>query len=61
MPLLSKLIMQICMYTASTTCVEDLHICVRDTFQINFWDELTPEQEIQLPYMLQYCEIERER
>ena len=61
MPLLSKLIMQLCIYSANPTCVEQIHICVRDVFQINFWDELTPEQEIKLPYQIEYCEGEMVR
>lgn len=60
MPLISQLIMQICMLTASPTCVREMHVCMRDTFEVNFWDEFTTEEELRLPYQLQYCEIERE-
>lgn len=59
MPLLSEIIMSICMVTSDPTCIERLHVCVRDTFEINFFDTLSKDQEATLPYMVQYCEIER--
>lgn len=61
MPLLSKLIMQICMANPGPTCVEDMHVCMRDVFAVNFWDELSPEEEIKLPYQIEYCEGEMKR
>lgn len=59
MPLLSELIIQICMLTADQKCVETLHVCMRDTFEINFYDTLTKEEEQFLPLQLKYCEAER--
>ena len=48
MPLISKLIMNLCLAYTSPTCVEELHVCMRDDFQVNFWDELSPEEEKEL-------------
>lgn len=61
MPLVSKLIMQLCMYSTNPTCIETIHVCMRDTFEINFWDTLSPEEEIRLPYQIEYCEGEMKR
>ena len=57
MPLISKLIMNLCLAYTSPTCVEELHVCMRDDFQVNFWDELSPEEEKELPWKLRYCEV----
>jgi len=59
MPILSQIIINICMLTADPKCSETLHVCVRDTFKINFFDTLTEKQEHALPFMVNYCEAER--
>lgn len=60
MPLLSKLIMQICMANPGPTCVEEMHVCMRDTFAVNFWDELDRPAKAILPWQLVYCNTEQE-
>jgi hypothetical protein len=57
---LSILIMNFCLMKPDIKCVEQMHVCVRDVFEINFWDELTPDEESKLPLMIQYCDIERQ-
>ena len=60
MNLLSILIINLCTLDSDPKCVEKLHVCVRDTFEINFFDELTEAQEAILPYQIKYCDIERQ-
>lgn len=60
MPLLSQLIMNICMMSADPNCVEKLHVCMRDTFEVNFWDELDRPAKAILPWQLVYCNTEQE-
>lgn len=43
------------MLTTTPNCVEQLHVCMRDTFQVNFFDELTIAQEYLLPKQLEWC------
>lgn len=64
MPYMSELIIQVCMGlgTLSTSmtpsCPEQMHVCMRDTFQINFWDELDQSKKDVLPLQLAYCRAE---
>jgi predicted thioesterase len=56
MNLLSQLIMHTCMFYDSQTCVQDLHYCVRDNFQVEWFEELTKNEELLTPLMIQFCE-----
>jgi hypothetical protein len=56
MNLLSKLIFNLCMVTVDQNCVERLHVCMRDNFQVNFYDDLTWQRELVLPVQLQWCQ-----
>lgn len=60
MPLMSKLIIQICLTSPNPTCVVDLHVCMRDVFEVNFWDELDRPAKAILPWQLVYCNTEQE-
>ena len=60
MPLLSQLIINICMMSADPKCVETMHVCMRDTFNVNFWDELDRPAKAILPWQLVYCNTEQE-
>lgn len=55
MNLLSVIIMNICMLSSDQKCVEKLHVCVRDNFNINFYDDLTWQQELVLPVQIEWC------
>ena len=55
MNLISQLIMQVCMLASSPDCVETLHVCMRDEFKINFFDELTWQEELVLPVQIEWC------
>ena len=51
MNLISQLIMQ----ASSPDCVETLHVCMRDEFKINFFDELAWQEELVLPVQIEWC------
>jgi len=61
MPLMSKMIMEICIALGtlgtdmSPSCVEKMHVCMRDVFEVNFWDELDRPEKAILPFQLTYC------
>lgn len=55
MNLLSILILELCLSSTRPNCVEVLHVCVRDKFQVNFFDKLTWQQELVLPVQIQWC------
>lgn len=38
-------------------CVEQMHVCMRDKFEINFFDDLTWQQELVLPAQIEWCDL----
>lgn len=61
MPLLSILIMNLCTLNQDAKCVETMHVCMRDNFSVNFYDDLTWQQELVLPVQVEWCEEEKLR
>lgn len=57
MNLLSILIMNLCLMKPDIKCVEQIHICMRDNFQVQFFDTLTWQQEIVLPAQIEWCDL----
>lgn len=56
MTLLSVLIMNLCTIVQDGKCVEKMHVCMRENFNLNFYDELTWQQELVLPVQIKWCE-----
>lgn len=56
MPLISEIIMAICMASNVDKCVEKMHVCMRDNFQVNFYDQQSWQQELVLPVQIEWCE-----
>jgi hypothetical protein len=55
MSILTSLIINICMLSTDPKCVETLFVCMRDNFEINFYDDLSWQQELVLPTQLKWC------
>lgn len=55
MPLISQLIMQICLNSTSPTCVESLHKCVEHNFSVTWYTDLSWQQELVLPTQINWC------
>lgn len=55
MNLISILIMNLCTYNTNPKCVEEMHVCIRDNFSINFYDDLTWQQRLVLPVQINFC------
>lgn len=55
MNMLTVLIMRTCMYWDSETCIQDLHWCIRDNYNVQWFDEIRKQDEILLPKMIDYC------
>lgn len=57
MNLLSILIMNLCLMKPDIKCVEQMHVCMRDNFQVQFFDTLTWQQELVLPAQIEWCDF----
>lgn len=57
MNLLSILIMNLCLMKPDIKCVEQMHVCMRDNFQVQFFDTLTWQQELVLPAQIEWCDL----
>lgn len=57
MPLISVLIMNICIATSNSKCIEEMHVCMRDYFSINFYDKTTWREELVMPVQIQWCRV----
>ena len=59
MNLLSILIMNICISTIDPKCVEKIHVCVRENFELNWFDDLTWQEELVLPVQINWCQAQK--
>lgn len=56
MNLLSQIIMNVCMMQSSDKCVERLHVCVRENFGLEWFEELTWQEELVVPVYVEWCD-----